>query len=72
MTYLGGKLGDGPSLVLKEFFSRQIFRDVNVRQRPKSLTRAIIRQLWMAFGVILKLEKRLRLHAYRSTSDVRS
>ena len=51
-----------PPLALKEIFSRQIFRDVNVRQRPKSLARAIIRQLWMVFGVILKLETCLILH----------
>ena len=51
-----------PPLALKEIFSRQIFRDVNVRQRPKSLTRAIIRQLWMVSGVILKLETCLILH----------
>ena len=49
-------------LALKKIFSRQIFRDVNVRQRPKSLTRAIIRQLWMVSGVILKLETCLILH----------
>ena len=56
-------MGDGPPpLALKEFFSRQIFRDVNVRQRPKSLIRAIIRQLRMVSGVILKLETCLILH----------
>ena len=61
----GGPLDDGPPLALKEIFSRQIFRDVNVRQRPKSLTRAIIRQLWMVSGVILKLETCLILHIGR-------
>ena len=39
-----------------------MFRDVNVRQRPKSLTRANTRELWMVSGVILKLETCLILH----------
>ena len=51
-----------PPLALKEIFSRQIFRDVNVRQRPKSLSRAIIRQLCLVSGVILKFETCLILH----------
>ena len=55
-----------PPLELKEIFSPQIFHDVNVRQRPKSLTRAIIRQLWMVSGVILKLETCLILHIGRA------
>ena len=51
-----------PPLALKEIFFKANFCDVNVRQRPKSLTRAIIHQLWMVSGVILKLERRLRLY----------
>ena len=51
-----------PPLAPKEIFFKANFCDVNVRQRPKSLTRAIIRQLWMVSGVILKLERRLRLY----------
>ena len=51
-----------PPLAPKEIFFKADFCDVSVRQRPKSLTRAIIRQLWMVSGVILKLERRLRLY----------
>jgi hypothetical protein len=42
-------------LALMEFFSRQVFRNVNSTQRAKSLTRAFIRQLldgvWRNFEV---------------------
>ena len=65
VAYLGGgPLDDGPPpLAPKEiFFKANNFCDVNVRQRPKSLTRAIVRQLWMVSGVISKLERRLILH----------
>jgi hypothetical protein len=56
---------------LEEFFSGQIFRKFNVRQRPKSLTRAVhtlaVDGLWRNFDVGKAFET-----AYRSTSDVRS
>jgi hypothetical protein len=55
-------------LCAEGIFSRQIFRNVNVKERPKSLTRAI--HMLAMDGLWRNFEVGNAFATYRSTSDV--